>query len=132
MVDTDSAHIIIQMTSQQKSRALSSPRVLDLAVLMILSTKPKRVSTACGLVMYVDITCLSVPSRPIPPVIAIAMAMNGTAAIVQKKLNATAWKPIFCAENVLTVMMSTLRSFTSRARAFERLDTFSFHISSDI
>ena len=46
--------------------------------------------------------------------------MKGTAAIVQKKLNATAWNPIFCAENVLIVIISTWRSLTRCARILER------------
>ena len=90
LLNTDSTHIIIHTTSHANNIALTSPTGLDCAVFMMFSAKPKRVSIACWFAMLDVSTSFRASSSPSPPVIAKAMAMKGTAAIVQKKLNATA------------------------------------------
>ena len=48
------------------------------------------------------------------------MAMNGTTDMVLKKLNATAWKPIFSLEKVFIVIIITFMYLMKRAFALDR------------
>ena len=71
-------------------------------------------------------------ASPRPSVIANTTARNGTTDIVPKKLRATAWNPIFSAEKVLMVMMSTFRYLMNLAFARENSPISRFQISSEM
>ena len=131
LLNTLSTDIIIQKTSHTKSRALTSPIVLDCAVSMILFAKPRTMSmVSCELVKYSYSSSFSLSASPRPPVMAKITARNGTADIVPKKLRATAWNPIFSAEKVLMVIIRTLRYLILLALAREKSSISRFQISS--